>query len=191
MEVIDANGRSVARHDVSDWLIAYDPTERAFWLAGKQLTKLSTTGQVLTQCEKERIAPRSLEVDPKTGTVWMVNQMNPNVPFSNDELLGFDSHGKRVFQTSLEDRMPIQVVVDPLDGTVLVVCWRKAVLRFDSKGKRLAEHPILALSLAVEPSTGCLWVATDEAAVKLDRDGKEIARVPLVEPTPHACIVCY
>src|SRR5262249_20279576 len=119
-EVFDKDGQSVATYDHHGWDIAFDGKSKAFWMADRNLLKDSTKGETLVQKEITKWCASSLDVDQKTGMVWVATrEYSPN--FGRNELLGFDNDGKLVKTIPL-GAAPFRVAVDSRRGFVWLAC---------------------------------------------------------------------
>ena len=176
--VYDHEGEVVATYEVSGWDIAYDPKGKSFWIAGGKLAKVAAkTGKVAFVMEIATWSSSSLAVHPGTGKVWVAIRKYEDVRGSKNQLLGFDNDGTLKHTVELGEETPFHVSVDPNDGAVWLVLFRKAVRRYTPDGKLAAEHKLHALSCQADPATGGVWVATPEEVLRLDRKGDVKVRV--------------
>ncbi|HET6572243.1 MAG TPA: hypothetical protein VFG68_01465, partial [Fimbriiglobus sp.] len=92
--VLDSRGKKVATHPVNGWDIIYDPKGKAFWVAGRNLTKMSAKdGTVLSVQPIATWCASSLDVHPTTGRVWVAIRKDDKVPGDENIILQFDNDG--------------------------------------------------------------------------------------------------
>jgi DNA-binding beta-propeller fold protein YncE len=188
--VFDKFGNSQAVHDFNGCDITYDPKGKAFWLAGRQLLKVSPRGKVLFSADVAGWAAVSVAVNARTGAVWVVTREH-SAGTGKNQLLGFDNDGNLLHTVPLKEKIPFRVAVNSRDGSVWVTNLHKSVLHFTDAGVLRAEHALPALAADVEPATGNVWVVTADEVVKIDPKGKELARTPHKAKTSQAWIATY
>jgi RNA polymerase sigma factor (sigma-70 family) len=191
IEVFDQAGKRVAEHHEDAYDIAYDARGKAFWLAGRQLVKLSPDGKVLTRRTISTWCASSVVVNQKTGVVWVAVRQHSQVGDSVNELLAFDGEGKRLHKIPLGDKVPFRVAVDAETGAVWVANLRQSLLRFSAEGKQEVELLFSALTVEVEAGTGNAWVVTPTEILKINPRGDVLARVQLRGKTTQAWIAGY
>jgi DNA-binding beta-propeller fold protein YncE len=189
--VYDPMGKRIAKHKVDAYDVAYDPKSKAMWATSRQLVKLSLKGDVLAEKTVADWYAVSVAVNGSTGDVWTVTRRH-SAQLGENALLGFDNDGKARHTVKLaDDAIPFRVAVNPRDGSVWVVNIRKSLLHYDSKGKRIAEHKLDALTVATRPGSDNVWVVTEKEILDVDSKGKVIGRTALRAKTTQAWIASY
>ncbi len=187
--VYDDKGKEVDSYDVSGWDIVYDRKSKAFLIAEKKLTKLSAAkGEVLFTVDVSTWCSSSLDVDPKTGAVWVAVREYQKGDGSSNQLLKFDPAGKPLATIGMGDKTPFRVSVNSRNGSVWVVNMRKSVERFSAEGKSEAEFPVEALAVQVDPSGNDVWVVTPEDVRRLTPKGEVLGRFKHASKTSQAWI---
>lgn len=190
--VYSPEGKVVAKYEESGWDIVYDPKGQAIWLAGKDLTKISTkSGAVSLKAPIAMWCASSVDVDPNTGAVWVTCREHEQVLGSSNLLLKFDADGKEIAAVALKEKNPFRVSVDPTTGSVWVETLRKSIERYSSVGELEASHAIDALAVQVDPAGRDCWVVTGTEAVKLSPKCQVKARVPHAGKTSQAWITKF
>jgi DNA-binding beta-propeller fold protein YncE len=190
LEVFSPAGRSLASHDCRGWDIVYDGKGKVFWLAEKELLKVTRTGRVLARQTVTNWCPSSLAVNHKSGAVWVVTRHHSG-RLGKNALLGLDGNARLLHTVELGTRTPFRVAVDSDTGAVWVTILRGSVLKYTAAGKPDGERKVQALAADVEPGTGSLWVATDEEVLKLDGRGKVAARARHKAKTTQAWVLGF
>jgi len=187
--VYDDKGKEVASYQISGWDIAYDRKAKAFWIAGRKLTKITAaTGEVIFSADVSTWCASSVDVDPKSGTAWVAVREHPYVAGSSNRLLKFGAEGKEVVAIDLGKKRPFRVSLDPKDGSVWVAHFMKSVERFSADGKSQAEYPFEALAVQVDPAGGDAWVVTPTEVQRLTPKGDVRMRVRHAGKTSQAWI---
>jgi DNA-binding beta-propeller fold protein YncE len=189
-EVLDQAGRSLGTYNCHGWDIAYDSRGKAFWLADRDLTKISAAGKILLQKPITGWCASSLAVDQRTGAVWVATREHSR-GLGTNELLGFDNDGRLLHRIALAARTPFRVAVDSRDGSVWLTILRGAVLKYTAAGKPDGEHKLPALAADVDLHTGDVWAVTADEVVKFDRAGKVLATVKHKGQTSQVWIASY
>mgnify|MGYP002780577392 CR=1 FL=1 len=191
-KVYDVRGKLVATHDCDGSDIVYDPKAEAFWVAGERLTKFdAATGKTLFALKLHDWFTPSLDVDPRTGDVWVALRADPRVAKSGHRLVKFGPNGKELAVAPLSwvdagQSGPERVSVDRADGSVWVGC-RQGLERFSSEGKSQARYDQGVLAVQVDPAGG-VWVVTRTETQKLSPKGEVLVRVKHAGPTDMAWI---
>ncbi len=176
--VFDGQGKEVTSYTVGGCDIAYDRVAKAFWIAGKVLTKIdSVKGKVLFSNELSTWGAAMVDTDPKSGAAWVAVRKHPDVKLSENRLLKFTADGKESASVDLDDKIPFRVSVDPKDGSVWLARLRKSVLHYSGDGKFNAEHSLEALAVQVDPAGGDVWVVTTSDVQKMSPQGKTTAKL--------------
>jgi hypothetical protein len=156
--VYDGKGKHLATHNITGWDIAFDHKASAFWIADRNLTKVSaTTGAVLSKTEFTTGCASSVDVDQGSGAAWVTVR---EFDGKSNRLLKFDAKGKKLVTIELGQKLPLRVSVDQRDGSAWVAHFVKSVERFSRDGSSQGEFPIDALAVQAGASDGAAWVIT-------------------------------
>ena len=188
--VLDEKGRLVASYDISGWDIVYDRKAKAFWIADRNLSKVSAAkGEVLFSVPVSTWCASSLDFDPTGGGVWVSVREYTQGDGSSNRLLRFDAKGKEIAAIDLGQKTPFRVSVSPKDGSVWVAHLGKSVERFSGEGKSLVEHPVTALAVQIDPAAeGDIWVVTPTEVQKITPKGEVTRRLGHAGKTSQAWI---
>jgi RNA polymerase sigma factor (sigma-70 family) len=192
IKVYDPTGKEyLTTHQVEAYDLTYDAKSKAMWVVDKEIAKVSLDGKVLVRKVVADWFAVSVAVNPTTGDVWTVSRRYSK-DLGKNVLLGFDSDGKLRHTIPLgEEAIPFRVAVNPRDGSVWVANWGKSLLHYDAKGKRLGEHKLAALTVAVNSSNDNVWVVTGTEILDVDPKGKVVGRTGLRAKTTQAWIASY
>jgi DNA-binding beta-propeller fold protein YncE len=172
VSVFDGKGKEVAKHDIQGCDIAYDRKAKAFWIAGKDLSKIDAAkGKVLFTSTITTWGAATVDVDPVNGAAWIAVRKHPDMKQSENRLLKFDGVGKELASIDLADKIPFRISVDSKDGSIWLANLRKSVLHYSKDGKLNAEHVIGALAVQVDPAGGDAWVVTESDVQKMNPKG--------------------
>lgn len=187
--VYDRGGKLIATYDEANGTdIVYDKKDKAFWIAGKELTKVSAVnGKVLVRKTIATWTASSLDVDSRTGDVWVGIRMHPQVAGSDDRLMKLDSTGKEVVSVGLEGNSPWQVSADSTDGSVWVAAG-KMIRHYSKDGKLVFEKEHRSYGVQVEPGGKDVWVVTPDETQKMTSKGEITFRIPHASKTIQAWI---
>lgn len=83
------------------------------------------------------------------------------------------------------------VAFDRKTSTAWVACLGSDLLRFTSDDRELSPLPIQARSIAVSPTTGQVWAATETELVRMGNDGRIEARSPLERPSRQSWLAAF
>jgi DNA-binding beta-propeller fold protein YncE len=190
--VYDPQGKVVAKYDVAGWDIVYDPKAKAFWVAAKDLTKISAkTGAVSLTLPVALWCASSVDVDPRSGAVWVGVRDHSDVLGSSNMLLKFDADGKELEVIPLGEKDPFRVSIDPTDGSLWVANLRKSVDHYSADGKLMSQHEVHALAVQVDPAGGAVWVATQTETIKLTPKGVVKKRVEHAGKSSQAWMAAF
>lgn len=186
--VFDSSGKQLATYDVSGYDISYDAKDKAFWIAGKNIAKISASkGEIFFQKQITTWCASSIAVHPGTGKVWIAVRRHPQVANSINELLIFDNDGALKHQVPLGDAIPFRVSVEARTGAGWVTNMRRGVQRYAPDGKLEFEHPVEALA-AHGTEQGDVWVATPDATFLLSGRGELLQSIRHKSRTSQAWI---
>jgi protocatechuate 3,4-dioxygenase beta subunit/peroxiredoxin/DNA-binding beta-propeller fold protein YncE len=189
--VLDTSGREIASFSARGIDLAHDPKTDGFWLVGYGITKLSREGKVLFHKPEHGWAYTSVAVDPRDGSVWIVEREHPDVARSANRLWHLDSGGGVIKMWPLGEKLIFGVACDPKTGTAWVACLRSEILRFTADGRELPALPIKAVAVAVSPTTGRVWVTTETEVIELDAEGRPAIRSPLGPTSGQSWMAAY
>lgn len=189
--VFDAKGQQIAVHNISGWDIAYDQKSKSFWIAGRNLAKVSIAGEVLVNKQITAWCAASLAVDPSCGTVWVAVRDHPDVPNSKNELLVFDNDGDLQKTIALGSKDPFHVSVDSRDGSAWLTLLRTGVQRYTAKGELDRELEVKALAAESDARTGGVWIVTQDETLLMSRKGNAFFRIKHKGPTSQAWIAAW
>ena len=190
--VYDRGGRLIATYDIKGTDIVYDRKYSAFWIAGKELARVSVSakeGDVIPSIAITKWTASTLDVDPKSGSVWVGVRKHPDVAGSEDRLLKYDRNGNAAPEASIDlgDNSPSQVSVSPVDGCVWIAAG-KVVRRYSSKGKLEFEKEAQSSGIQIDTNGRDVWLVTANEIQKMSADGKITVRVPHVSKSSQAWI---
>jgi hypothetical protein len=178
--VLDPGGRRVATYRVKGFDIAYDVKGDGFWIVGPAITKVNRKGEIVLEGVKAAWCFVSVAPNARDGTAWIAEREHPEAVGSANRLLLLDSNGQRLRTVELGDQTPFAVACDPETGAAWVVIIRRAVLRVPvDKQDPLWLLDIPATCVTVGSATGQIWVGTEEEVLRLDKNGKRVARYAL------------
>ncbi len=175
--VYDSQGQEIASDRFTGWDIVYDKKAKAFWIAAKNLTKVTSKGELVFSAEISTWCASSVDVDPRSGAAWVAVREHQDVAGSSNRLIKFDANGKELVAIELGQKMPYRVSVDPKDGGVWVAHLRKSVERFSREGKSEAEYPVDALAVQVDATGDDAWVVTPTELQRMSLKGEVTRRV--------------
>lgn len=190
--IYDERGQQVVQSDVSGWDVAYDRASKSFWIAEKQLTKISATdGRVAFAADITTWCASSVDVESNGKTAWVAVRQHENVAGSANQLLKFAADGKKLAVVELREKMPFRVSIDPADGSVWVAQLRKSVERYSPDGVLMSQHPVHALAVQVDPAGDGVWIVSTDDVYKMTRTGDIIERVKHADQTWIAWIAPF
>jgi RNA polymerase sigma factor (sigma-70 family) len=178
IQVVDATGSMQQSYPLQCNDIVYSSVEKCFWIKGRGVQKISTTGDVLAQATVTfpATAP-ALAVNESDGTVWVSEQLHPQVSASKDRLLHLSRDGQVLKE------IPVAASGLAIDGKrrVLWVCGSSAaspeLTRMSFDGAVEQRVPVGTGFLALEPETGCVWAATRDAVFRISADGGYVSQI--------------
>ena len=198
IEVFDGEGKLIATYTVGGWDIVYDPKGKAFWIAGKNLAKLDAlNGKVAFNKQITSSCASSIDVNSKTGTVWVAVRRFANIADTANSLLEFDNDGNRIKTIDIgagskdHPMLPIHVSVDQENGSVWVTFYRYGVRRYSSTGELQMEHIMWALAAQANPESHGAWVVTPQQVVRISSDGTILNQVDNKSGTTFAWLATY
>jgi hypothetical protein len=187
--VFTPSGKGAGVHAIVGHDIAYSPHDQTFWLAGYEIQKCDRQGRVLVRVPKQGWARVSIAPDPRDGGAWVAEREHPNVKGSENRLLRLDAGGTVVKEVPLGARSPFCVACDPETGTAWVADFNNSLLRVPLDGPPLEPLMIPAVSVTISPQRGSVWVGTRQALFRLGKDGTELARCPLDQPSSQSWLL--
>lgn len=190
--VLDPNGIEVDAFANNGVDIAYDPHSDAFWLVGDEILKLNRDGQVLIRKPVDGWICPSVSVNPTNGEVWFIERRHSNIALSQNRLWKLDAEGNLLVNRDLEELNPFAVECNPRSGEVWVATLgaeNGGLRRFAAGGEPLGAVDVQAYSLAM--GRDGLWIATEEAVLKLDSAGKILVRYELDKPSQQSWLAIF
>jgi len=188
LAVLSPAGKELAVHNVSGWDLAYDAKSKAFWLAAKDLVKVSLEGKELVRKNVSTWCSSCLAVHPDTGRVWVAARQHPQVAGSRNEILSFDNNGELKQTIPFGERSPFHITIDKKTGSGWVTDFKTGVRRYDADGKLEVDRKIEALAAHADPATGELWVVTEDETVRMSATGEIVKRVKHAGKTSQAWV---
>ncbi len=186
--VYDERGTQVAAHPIKGFDIVYDRQAKAFWVAGSNLTKIdAASGKLLKSVFISSWFPSSVDVDAKSGVVWIAVRSNP-VTHEPSKLVKFNPASQVLTQIDLGAKAPYRVSINPNDGSVWIANHNDSVQHFSADGQLLATQPIAALTVQTDTATGDVWVVTPDDTQKITSYGAVTKRVSHASRTNQAWI---
>jgi hypothetical protein len=173
VQVIDPAGNVVAHYQLVANDITYSTIDQCFWLMGGGLQKVSTSGEVIAQATVTfPVWARALAVNQSDGTVWVAEQMHPQVPGSRARLLHIGRGGQ------VQKEIAVGCAGLAVDG-VRKVLWVSTydppeLTRMSIDGEVQKHVPVGPACLALEPSTGYVWAATMDGVYRVGADGEYV-----------------
>lgn len=189
--VLDSSGQPTASYSVVGSDIAYDSYSDAFWIVGREITKVDRKGRVLFRRPLAAWTCASVAPDPRDGSAWVVERQHPDVKGSVDRLVRLDTDGNIVKEVDLNGEVPFGVACDPKTGTAWVVGLRRNVLRVPVDGPPLPPLDIPARSVAIGPASAEIWVATEQEVLRLNDKGEPEARYRFAKPSSQSWLAAF
>ncbi|MBW3600308.1 MAG: hypothetical protein KY475_23950, partial [Planctomycetes bacterium] len=187
--VLDANGREVAAHPYRAIDMAYDPHTDCFWLVGYDILKIDRQGKVLFQRPVNGWCCPSVSVNPTNGHVWFIERDHPDLTKSRNRLWKLDANGGVLVERDLQEQDPFAIECDPQTGEAWVATLNSGLLRCSAAGEPMGRADLKAYNLAM--SSDGLWVATEEAVLKINKAAEVIVRSPLDRPSDQAWLAVF
>ncbi|WP_395752645.1 hypothetical protein [Prosthecobacter sp.] len=184
--VFDEKGTEIMTYAASGVDIVFSGRENAFWVVGRQLYKIFATDSFVDLSQHVTAwCGVSVDVDPQSGAVWIAAREHPNVEGSKNQLLKFDREGRQLAAVSTGVLGPFCLSVNPQDGSVWMVNFRRSLEHFSPEGKTLLQCPVPALAVQADRSGG-VWAVTAKEILKLSAKGETLAKTPLAGETSQA-----
>ena len=147
--------------------ISLDPSDGSLWIGtGHDVVKLSAGGQLLLERRsKTRIA--DVAVDLADGTCWIG---------AGKSVTRYDSGGNRLSSFALEDKNAVvALATDPRDH-FLWIASPTGIMKVDGQGIEILRISMTERirDIAVNVTTGSLWVVTDQVIYHYDGQGELI-----------------
>jgi thiol-disulfide isomerase/thioredoxin len=187
--VFDSQGNEVAGYPYVGVDMAYDPHSDSIWLVGYEIIKLNREGEVLFRKKVDGWCCASVSVNSNDGSVWIAERDHPDVARSNNRLWLLASDGNVRLEQDLKDDDIFVVASDPKSGDAWFSGHSKGLRRASESGIVSPPLSVRVSCIAFSPTTGDLWVNTDDAVLKLDRSGQTIATTPHRSKSSQAWIV--
>jgi uncharacterized protein (TIGR03067 family) len=185
--VVNDRGELVASYPIDGFDIAHDPKTDTFWIVGKSIVKLDRRGEVVFRKSPGGWARVSVAINPRDGSAWIAERRHPGVAASAALLLHLDSKGNELQRIDFPGD-PFCVACDPETGTAWVVDYGKAIVRVGVGTQPLGRLDLAARAVAIGPETGQIWATTENEILRLDKQGKPVAKYPLGKPSGQSWI---
>ena len=173
---------------------SYDPLGDAFWIVNFAIIKLSREGKTLLRISttNKNGVFRSVSVNPRDGSVWVVQENVPGTGSGETEIWHVDARGQILAVSKKPGLVEASLICDPQNGNAWITGLGQAyILRLAPDGQELVPIPIKATSLSISPTTGRIWAATKTEILELDRDGKTLERFPFKSPASYAWVGAF
>jgi len=133
----------------------------------------------------------SVSVNPRDGSVWVVERAHPDWSRSANQVWHLDSGGGVIKIWPLGEKRIFGIACDSKTGTACVACLRSEILRFTADRRGLPPLPIKAVAVAASPTTGQVWATTETEVISLDADGRPAIRSPLEPKSLQSWLAAY
>ena len=186
--VFDRDGNEIATYPYRAMDMAYDPRSDAFWLVGREIIKLSRNGAVLF---REPIADgccNAVSVNPNNSRAWIVENYRTGGP--DDRLSLRNPDGSVAENVALEDGHVFVLECDPRGDALFGGC-KISLQRVSPGGKRRAIGKFPAMAASVSPTTGDIWIATEDAVLRIDENGAVKTKIPFSGKSSQAWIEAF
>jgi thiol-disulfide isomerase/thioredoxin len=188
--ILDAKGREKIRHPIAAFGLAFSPAEDAFWVVGKSIAKLSRDGKVhSTQTLPEGAYTfTDVAVDRERGGAWVLEDVHPDLPLSQRRLWKVSREGATIAHRFPEKTFPLCLACvegRPWLGVVKNYTRRsnakpeREVQRFDRDGSPLSAIQVSASKIALGVQTRTIWLQTEDAILRIDKDGNRLLTIPV------------
>jgi hypothetical protein len=122
--------------------------------------------------------------------MWHVEYAHPQMPDTKNRLTIRNSDGTTRKEIDLGKEHALAIAFSPKDDSAWVTFYNVGVRRVSANGE-ISEPAIpAARNLAVSPN-GDVWVATEEAVIRLHPNGREAARSPFHTKSNQAWMAAF
>jgi hypothetical protein len=189
--VFDGSGNEVVAYPCRAIDIAYDPRTDAFWLVGYQIIKLTRSGDVVFKEAVDGWCCASASVNPKDGSIWIAERRHPDIARSKNRLWLRNADGSVRHKIDLSDIHICDVGCVPATGEALFSVWDGGLHRASPDGKVSVLGTIKARSISVSPSSGHIWMTTEDAVIRIDEKGNVETKAPFAAQCSQSWIVAF
>lgn len=189
--VFDQDGNELAAYPWRARGMTYDPHTDSFWLAGYEILKLSRDGEVLFREPVDGWCCGAVAVNPENGHVWIAERRHPDVPKSANRLWLRGADGKVLRKVELGDSDAFVVGCEPRTGDALLGGYKTPLTRISTGGETHKVLDVQIRNIAVSPTTGAIWVATEEAVLRLDEAGNIKVTIPFTAKSGQSWIAAF
>ncbi len=187
--VFDQDGNEIATYPYRAMDMAYDPNSDAFWLVGREILKLSRNGEVLFREPSDGWCCNAVSVNPNNGRVWVAENYQMGVP--DDRLSLRNPDGSVARNVALGDEHVFVLECDPRGGGAFFGGIKMSLERVSPDGKRRKIGKFPATAVSVSPTTGDIWIATEEAVLRLDEAGNIKVTIPFTAKSGQSWIAAF
>lgn len=188
--VFDSDGNELAAFPYRAIDMTYDPKSDAFWLVGYEIIKLTRDGTVLFREPVKGWCFSSISANPRNGNVWIAERDHPDVANSKNRLWCRSTDGTVLRQLELGETDIFVVECDPRSGDAIFSGYRSGLNRVSIGGdpQKVGDHS--AKNIAVGKN-GDIWIATEEAVLRIDERGQTMATTPFSSKSGQAWVATY
>lgn len=172
----DGLGREMASMPLAGMDIACAPRATAFWIVGDKFQKVDTSQKTLFSKPLNGGFGVSVAVNPRDGSVWIAERDYSNRQEPRNRLWLLSPEGKVRRELQVDGSPLYAVACHPETGDAWFCSYESGLRRVGVEGpisEVLVEN---AHQVAISPTTGEIWVGTEESVLRVDSKGNEIAR---------------
>ena len=185
----DGNEKTSLLHRAID--MAYDPHSDSFWLVGYEIINMSREGKIRFREKVEGWCCASVAVNRTDGSMWTVERDHPDIPKSKNRLWLRDADGSVRHLIELGDHHPFAVQSDPKSGVAWVSTYGSGIRQYSTEGKLVRELTVQGNATAISPTTGEIWINTEDALLRIEPAGQTIASSPHGESSRQAWFAAF
>jgi beta-lactamase regulating signal transducer with metallopeptidase domain/peroxiredoxin len=171
--VFDPEGQEIAAYPVRGVDIVFDSQADAVWLAGYDLIKLSSSGEVLFREPVGGWCYSSIDLNRQVGGVWVAEREHPDVAKSKNRLWLRNADGSVRREIALGDESPFVVGCEPNSGDAIFSSFKGPSQRVGATGEPAEFSPLAARNIAFGGvGEDDVWVVADEGVSRLNAAGE-------------------
>lgn len=202
--VVGLDGKILTEYPWGGVDIVYDPQSDVFWVAGRQILRVSREGKVFlmrplpelpglpdvpTVINARNWAAVSITPDvvhtvgsAQYGGAWVAVRSHPDVKGSRNRLIRLDDNGETRALVELAEVDPFAVACDA-NGNCWVADRAKQLLQYDLDGNQVLQLPIPALAIVADEVRGEMCVSTEEGLLRINGDGRVTGQTKFSYPS--------